>query len=127
MSGHPEIDYPEIPMEMTEDQYASACGPPTAFVQEYARIKWHKHNMCARSLEKMYRGPHHRVLPYPVEEQLVNMMSGFRTKYMMFRHTRYSDKEREHTERALYSEWLGLVARLGEWPPPFTRDRWDQT
>ena len=127
MTGHPEIDHPEIPMKMTEDQYARACGPPTAFVQEYARIKWHMHKMYAKSLEWLYKSPYHLALPYPVEEQLVNMMSGFRTKYMMFRHTPYSDKEREHVERALYPEWFTLVARLGEWPPPFTRELWDRT
>ena len=92
------------PMEMTEDQYANASGPPTALVQEYARIKWRMHKMCARSLEKLYKSPHHLALPYPVEEQLVNMMSGFRTKYMMFRHTPYTDKERMSVERALHSE-----------------------
>ena len=112
--GHPEIDNPEVIMEMTEDQYVKACGPPTAFVREYAKIKWHRHRMCAKSLEWLYKGPHPLALPYPVEEQVVNMMSGFRTKYMVFRHTPYSDRERESRQRALYSEWFTLVARLGE-------------
>ena len=112
---------------MTEDQYVKASGPPTAFVKEYASIKWWRHRMCAKSLEKLYKAPYELPRNYPVEEQLVNMMSGFRTKYMVFQHTPYSDREREHMKRALYSEWFTLVARLGEWPPPFTKDLWDRT
>ena len=127
MTGHPEIDNPKPVLEMTRDQYAKASGRPTALVQAYANIKWDRHQMCARSLEWLYARPYHLPLNYPVEEQLVNMMSGFRTKYMIFRHTPYSDREREHQQRALYSEWFTLVARLGEWPPPFTKDQWDQT
>ena len=81
--------------------------------------------MCAMSLQWRYRAPQY--LDNPVEQQLVNMMSGFRTKYMMFRHTPYTEREIKSVESRLHSEWLSLEARLGEWPPPFTRELWDQT
>ena len=41
-------------------------------------------------------------------------------------HLVHSKRMSECREK-LHSEWPSLVARLGQWPPPFTRELWDQT
>ena len=111
----------------TQAQHAHEMGEPSPFLKEYVRIKWENHGMCKKSMKWLYKAPLPFEPPYSVEIQLVNMMSGFMTRYLQFRHTPYTRKECKRVERKLMGEWLSPVARLGEWPPPFTDKLWKQT
>ena len=123
-SGPPLTKRPRVKEEAQKSahvraQHIHGMFEFSPFTKEYVRIKRERHAMSEKSMRPFPFEP-----PYSVEVQLVNMMSGFRTRYLQFRHTPYTRQECQVAERKLMGEWLSLVARLGEWPPPFTEKLW---
>ena len=55
-----------------------------------------------------------------VETHMVNLMSDFKSHFIECQCTPHTEKEYEREDKKLMTEWLYMVARLGDWPPPFS-------